>query len=70
MAHTAWMHSGFDNYIFGNSSRDENVRDLGKKKSFIITQGISIIGYILFGFYLSRENLTTSCMLCHFSHLE
>ena len=36
----------------------------------VIDDKICVGSYMDFDFYSSRVNLTTSCMLCHFSHLE
>ncbi len=40
-------------------------KKMGKKKAFLVSQSISIIGYILcFGFYLFQENRTYSYLHC------
>ena len=42
---------------------------VGKKNAFLISQSISVVGYILFGFFLFLVSLIYFYMLYHFSLL-
>ena len=45
-------------------------KKLGKKKAFMVSQFISIVGYVLFWFSSYRANRICSCLPCHSTPLE
>ena len=45
-------------------------KKLGKKKAFMVSQFISIVGYVLFGFSSYRANRICSYLPCHSTPLE
>ena len=44
-------------------------KKLGKKKAFMVSQFISIVGYVLFWFSSSQASLTCSCLRCRSTRL-
>lgn len=50
MAYTFWKRRCIGNYFYGNTYCCMDFQKVEKKKAFLICQGISIFGYILFWF--------------------